>query len=73
MFSEIESILKKAAKEPGPLDESKDIVVPKVERFTWLFRKNKMELLISSLESLKATMSLELNVLLYAEKHPLAG
>lgn len=66
VFEEIEEILKKATKEAKPLEAS--VVMPKVERFLWVFRKERVQLLRSNLESLKSTISPKLAVLTYADK-----
>jgi len=68
VFKEIEEILfKKTTNESRSFATSNSI--PKAERFLWIFRKSRVQLLRSNLESLKSTISLKLAVLTYADKH----
>ncbi len=66
VFNEIESILKKATRETKPLEAG--VTMPKIERFFWPFRRGRVQLLQSNLESLKSTILLKLAVLTYASK-----
>jgi hypothetical protein len=66
VFREIETILKKATGEERPFEA--DIVMPKLERFLWVFKKERIQLLRANLESLKTTILVKLAVLNYAER-----
>ena len=66
VFREVEEILKKSTKNGGPLGP--DASVPRKEKFLWIFRKSRVQLLRGNLESLKSTILLQLAVLNYADK-----
>ncbi len=68
VFKEIEEILfKRTTKDTSSFETG--ISIPKTERFLWIFRKGRVQLLRSNLESLKSTISLKLADLTYADKH----
>ena len=68
VFKEIEEILfKRITNETNSLETG--ISIPKTERFLWIFRRSRVQLLRSNLESLKSTIALKLAVLTYADNH----
>lgn len=65
VFGEIKEILKKSSKDGVPSDTG--IPLPRIEKFLWIFRKSRVQLLRGNLESLKSTITLQLAVLNYAD------
>ena len=66
VFGEIEEVLKKNSRDGAPLDA--DIPLPRIEKFLWIFKKSRVQLLRGNLESLKSTITLQLAVLNYADR-----
>lgn len=71
VFSKIQRILQKAIKaptQPGKPLPREEIVVHVKTRLKWAFLQPSMNLLRSNLDRLKASLTLMLQVLIYAEK-----
>ena len=66
VFFEIEGILRKSNKDGGPWDAN--LPLPRIQKFMWVFRKSRVQLLRGNLESLKSTILLQVAVLSYADK-----
>lgn len=65
VFKEIQEILKKSSLDGTNADV---ITVGRTEKFLWIFRRSRVQLLRANLESLKSTILLQLAVLSYGEK-----
>ena len=66
VFKEIDEILKKSTKE-GSTQDAK-VSISRVDKFMWVFRRSRVQLLRGNLESLKTTILLQVAVLSYADK-----
>ena len=66
VFNEIKDLLKTATHDGA--SPNVNISLDRTSKFMWVFRKQRVQLLRSSLESLKSTVLLQLAVLGYAEK-----
>lgn len=65
VFKEIQEILKKSSLD----DTNTDVIsVGRTEKFLWIFRRSRVQLLRGNLESLKSTILLQVAVLSYSEK-----
>ena len=66
VFGEINDIVKGSSKAGSIQDVN--ISISRVDKFMWVFRKSRVQLLRSNLESLKSTILLQVAVLSYADK-----
>ena len=66
IFTEIKTIIKRTSKDTFTFDN--EVSLDRAGKIMWLFRRSRIQLLWSNLESLKSTIMVELAVLNYAER-----
>ena len=68
VFGMIIAILKKSTKDGGRSLDADNVSLPPMQKFMWVFRRSRVQLLRGNLESLKSTILLQVAVLSYADK-----